>query len=129
VARDLARLVGGVAAAWLVTAVPAHLLGVETALPYGTVAALLCLVPAAATLLWAHRSFAGSPEAQLAAVLGGTAVRMLVVIGAGMAVYHAAPGFHRASFWFWVIGFYLATLALEVVLVVGRHPADGPHAP
>ena len=128
--RDLVGLLGGTLVCWLLTALPAALLGAEDALLDAGVAAALCGVPAALTLVWCQWSYAGSPERQLLAVMGGTAVRMVVVLGAGMALFHTVPAFHRVAFWFWVIGFYLVTLALEVGLVVRRQtPAGQPRVP
>jgi hypothetical protein len=96
----------------------------EVGLLQSTVAALLCLLPTAATLLWCDLVLRGTPEQQLAAVLGGTGLRMVFVVGAALALFYNMPeyfGFGR--FWLWVIVFYLATLALEMVLVVRRQAA------
>lgn len=127
--RDLGRLAGVTLAVWAGTALPAYALGSQAAPRFAGVAALLCLAPAAATLAWVRWAAAGSPERQLLAVMGGMAVRMAFVFGVGLALYHSVPEFHRVSFWLWVIGFYLVTLTLEVVLVVGRPAAGGPPAP
>ena len=58
-------------------------------------------------------SFALFPQYRLAIV-------SLFVIGAGMVLYQAAPTFTRDVFWFWIIFYYLATLALECALVLSR---------
>jgi hypothetical protein len=123
VIKRLLLLVAASLSLWLLTAWPAlawswwqddgHLL-------YSAVAAGLCLVPTAATLIWCDLALSKSPDQQLVAVLGGTGFRLLFVIGIGMFLYHAVPAFDSAAFWFWIIGFYLWTLAVEIVLVVGR---------
>src|SRR5262249_27536463 len=123
----LGLLVAGSLLFWLVLAYPARLLGGDAAVVFSGVAALLCLVPTAATLAWAGRALRNAPEQQLAAVMGGTAVRLVVAGAAGMAVYHLIADFHQQSFWLWVIVFYPVTLTLEMSLLLGRHlPADAP---
>jgi hypothetical protein len=124
--KTLALLVGGTAALWLLAAYPAHLLGGEAGLVYSAVAALLCLVPTSLTLVWGGLALKGPPEQQLLAVLGGTVVRLLVVIGAAVALYLQLPYFHSPAFMIWVIGFYLVTLTLEVSLLVARYGTAGP---
>jgi hypothetical protein len=123
VKRNLGLLSAATLAFWLATAYPAYLLGEEPGLVFTAVAALLCLVPAAATLIWCHRALKSTPEQQLLAVMGGMAVRMVFVIGAGMALFLLAPYFHRRSFWLWMIAFYLFTLSVEIGLIVARQSA------
>jgi hypothetical protein len=123
--RRLGLLVGGTLAAWLLVVGPARWLGGDDAALFSLTAALLCLVPSAATLVWCELALGGSPEQQLAAVMGGTAARMVFVIAAGMVLYHVVPAFGYDRFWLWIIFFYLATLALEIGLVLTRPaPAD-----
>jgi hypothetical protein len=83
-------------------------------------AALLCLLPTAVTLMWCDLVLGGSPEQQLAAVFGGTGLRMAFVVAIGLVLFFNLEDFHEAGFWFWIIVFYLATLTLEMVLVVRR---------
>jgi hypothetical protein len=126
VKRSVALLVGGSLALWVVIAYPARVLWGDSAVVLSGVAGLLCLVPTAATLVWSFKSLEGSPERQLAAVMGGTALRMVFVIAAGMVLYLSVPYFHEDRFWYWVIAFYLFTLALETSLLLKRRPAaDG----
>jgi hypothetical protein len=121
-------LVGVSAAAWLLAALPArHLGGGDPAVVHSGTALLLCLLPAAATLLWAGWAGRHSPEQQLLMVLGGTGVRMGVVLGAALALTSLVPYYHHQGFWLWLLLFYLLTLALEVVLVVKGNPASGEH--
>lgn len=89
----------------------------------------LCLVPAVVTLAWASRTVHGKPEEQLAAVLGGMMVRMVVVLGGGIALFFAVPVLHNAAFWLWVLGFYLLTLVLEIALVLAALPRQGEPRP
>jgi hypothetical protein len=120
-------LFAGTLSFWLLVAYPARLLWGDAAAVFSGVAALLCLVPMAVTLVWSYRAFHGSPEKQLAAVLGGTVLRMLFVICAGLALCQLHPYFNGRAFWIWVVVFYLFTLTLEMVLLLGRASAkDGP---
>jgi hypothetical protein len=90
---------------------------------HGGVATLLCALPSAVTLLWCDLVLGGSPEQQLAAVFGGTGLRMAFVVAVGMVLYLNVDSFHDNGFWLWVIVFYLTTLTLEMVLVVRRQAA------
>jgi hypothetical protein len=99
------------------------------------VAVALCLLPASATMLWAHWAYRRAPEQQLWMVLGGGGVRMGVVLGVGLGLYVLVPYFNDPGFWVWLLLFYLLTLALEVVLVVrgqtgdDERPAASPSLP
>lgn len=126
--RQLALLVGGTLGLWLLAAAPAWLLGGERALLETVAAALLCLLPMIATMVWAYASFGGSPEQLLAAGLGGSGVRLIVVIGGGIALSRAIEALSRPAFLLWVVAFYLATLTLEIVLIVRRPSATAPAA-
>jgi hypothetical protein len=119
----LVLLASGSACLWALLSYPAYLLGGEEGLIFSAVAAVLCLLPTAATLLWCDLVLGGSPEQQLMAVFGGTAIRIIFVIGCGMILYQALEPFHSSRFWLWIIVFYLATLTLEMILVVRRQAA------
>lgn len=82
------------------------------------VAAIMCLVPTVATLIWACRTSNRQPEQQLLLVLGGTAVRMVLVLAVGLLLYFTVPAFERMSFWIVVLVFYLFTLGLEIALLL-----------
>jgi hypothetical protein len=127
--RQLAQLLTGSLILWAVLAAPAWYFGGGRALLETLVACALCLVPMTLTMIWCHRAFRTSPEQQLAAALGGTGLRMLFVIGAGIALYHNVEELNRAAFLLWVVAFYLCTLTLEVVLIVRRQNAALARAP
>jgi hypothetical protein len=95
----------------------------ELLLLHSGAAVLLCLLPTAVTLAWCDLVLGGSPEQQLAAVFGGTGLRMAFVVSMGLVLYFNVDAFRVAGFWLWIIGFYLATLTLEMVLVVRRQAA------
>jgi hypothetical protein len=126
VKKRLGFLIAGSLGFGVLAAYPAHTLWGETALVYSAVALALCLVPTGATLLWADRVADGTPEQQLALVLGGTGVRMIFVLGAGLVLYYSVPYFQQPGFWLAVLVYYLLTLTLEMVLLVtGRRALDG----
>src|SRR5262245_31272510 len=118
--RRLGMLAGGSLVFWFLLAVPARYWLGDSAAVFLGVGLLLCLVPTAATLLWAGWSLKQSPEQQLLMVLGGTGVRMFFVLAAGLLLYSQVPYFQEQSFWIWVLVAYLCTLALEVALVLSR---------
>src|SRR5262249_57734777 len=97
----------------------------DRGIAYSAVAVVLCVVPAAATLLWAGWVSRHSPEQELLMVLGGTGVRMFVVLGVALALFLFVPFFGEPSFLLWIAAFYLLTLALEVTLVVRGRSSGG----
>jgi hypothetical protein len=122
--RQLGLLVAGSAFLWLLLALPAWLLAGPEGLVDTTVACCLCLVPMTATSLWCQWAMDGSPEQQLAAVMGGTGVRLLVVILGSIGLFLTVEALQRPAFLIWVVVFYLASLALEVTLVIRRQDAQ-----
>lgn len=118
-------LLGGSLLFWLALVIPAQLLWGNKALVMQSLLALvLCLVPTTVTLLWGQWATRQAPELQLAVVLGGTLLRMVFVLAAGLIVYFRVPSFQETAFWVWVLVFYLFTLALETtLLLVGKAPA------
>jgi len=121
-------LIVGSGTVWLLLSYPLYLFGGELlggadGLLFSAVAALMCLVPTLGTLLWCDLVLGGSPEQQLMAVFGSTAIRIIFVVGLGMILYQSLEEFHSSKFWLWIIIFYLATLTLEMILVVRRQAA------
>jgi hypothetical protein len=57
-------------------------------------------------------------DEQMLAALGGTGARMAVVLGLGWLGYAVVPELQQDSFWLWLIVFYLATLGLEIGILV-----------
>jgi hypothetical protein len=119
----LLLLIGGCAGMWLVLALPAFLLAGESGLIDSTTAAFLCMVPALGTLVWSELAAGKLPEQQMLADFGGMGIRMAVVLGVGIGLFSAVPRFHSAAFLLWIVVFYLATLTLEIYLVVRRQAA------
>jgi hypothetical protein len=122
--RSLGLLWAGTIMLWLLAAFPAWLISPETGLLDITVACGVCLVPMTATLLWCHYAFHGRADQQLLAVLGGTGVRLLIVVAASIGLFLAVEVLGRPAFLVWVVVFYLLTLTMEVVVVVRQQNAS-----
>jgi hypothetical protein len=110
-------LVAGSLLLWLALVYPARQLGGDEAVFLSTVALALCLVPAVATMAWALRA-GSTPESQLLMILGGTGVRMGIVLGGGLLLTRLFPDDFPSAFWVWLVVFYLFTLGLEMTLLV-----------
>jgi predicted tellurium resistance membrane protein TerC len=116
--HHLAWLLGSTLAAWAVAAYPAYRLGGDSALVFSTVAMAVCLLPAAATFLLARLAFHRSPEQQLLLILGGSGIRMAVVLVTVLVLNFGTEYFQSPAFAVWVLVFYLWTLTLEVTLLL-----------
>ncbi len=116
----LALLIGGTLGLWVLVFIPARLFLGEITTLYTSAALALCLIPTAATLVWSGRTVERMAEHQLIMVLGGTGFRMAFVLCGGLALYGLFPVFQQTSFWICILVFYLGTLALEMVLLVGH---------
>ena len=129
--RRLAILIGGSLGFWLLIAVATRWyysrqgegdFGDAVAV-YSGVAIALCLLPTTITLVWSVWGLRKSPEQQLAVVLGGTGIRMFVVLAVAYVLYGNVGYFQQhAGFWMWILIGYLFTLALETMLVLGGQP-------
>jgi len=117
-------LFGASLAFWLLAGLPARLLGGgDAALVHSGTALLLCLVPMALTLVWGGWALSRGPEEQLVLVLGGTGLRMFLVLAAGWALYTWAPYYRdQVAFLIWLLVCYLFTLALDLALLLGGRP-------
>ena len=121
--RRLGFLVLGSLLFWLAILFPARQLGGDQAIVLSAVALALCLAPAAATMAWALRA-GSNPESQLLMILGGTGVRMGIVLGGGMLLTRLFPADFPGAFWIWLVVFYLFTLGLEMTLLVRGQKLD-----
>ncbi|HZT82871.1 MAG TPA: hypothetical protein VFA26_21750, partial [Gemmataceae bacterium] len=97
--KGLLWLVGGTVAFWALVSGAARLLWPDDPTgAWSTAAALMCLAPTALTLAWTCWAYAGKPEQQLLAVMGGTAVRMVFVLAVGMALFWGLAEFEHQRF-------------------------------
>jgi hypothetical protein len=123
VIHRLGIFLGCCLALWVVLFLPAWLLWPEhreTHLICSLTAAFLCILPTLLAMAWAFWGVKQNPQQQLLAVLGSTGIRMFFVLGFGLLLANTIQLFidYPKSFWFWILVFYLATLALEVAVVV-----------
>jgi hypothetical protein len=122
VIRRVILLAAGCFASWVLLAYPAYRLGTVRALTDSAIAAGICLLPGALTLVVGYFTFSGKPKDRLWIVLGGTGVRMGMVLGVGLILSWLNPHFQQINFWAWVLVFYLFTLTLEMVLLLSAKP-------
>jgi hypothetical protein len=95
----------------------------------GLIALIVCLVPAALTLVLSERALTWPPEYQVTAILGSTAIRIIVVGFVALALYQRFETLRGESgFWTWILAFYLLTLALEVTALLWAHAVRNPPA-
>jgi len=128
VIKGLLGLVIGTLVFWGLVTYPASLLWPDDPTwVWSTTAAALCLVPTAVTLIWTRWADANKPEQQLLAVMGGTGVRMVFVLGVGLLLFLCVKEFAYQRFWIFVVVYYLVTLALEMIFVVRGMPAEQKH--
>ena len=84
--------------------------------------ALGLTVPAGlVTLVARQRISKTSPYGKVVSLFLGTFVRLVVGFGGGVLVFFASGPTFRVdpvSFWLWLMGVYLITLAVEMVLLV-----------
>lgn len=121
--RRLLFLFGGCAAFGLLVALPArHLGGGDSAVVYIGTALLLCVVPAAVTLIWGETALRQTAEKQLVLLAGGTGFRMAFVLLAGWTLYQWVPYYERSGFLIWLAVCYLFTLALDMALLLAGRP-------
>jgi F0F1-type ATP synthase assembly protein I len=111
-------LLGGSLAFWVLLAVPARLIWGDQVAVEGGVACLICTLPALATSMWIFRTRNQRPAQQMAAILGGTGLRMFGVLFVALALYFLVPWLQDVAFWIWLLVFYMFTLALEMTLVL-----------
>jgi hypothetical protein len=125
--RRLLLLLAGCMAFWVIAGIPARLLGGgAAALTYSGTALLLCLVPAAVTLVWAGKALQGTIDQQLVLVLGGTGMRLFAVLGTAWLLYEWVPPYREhPGFWIWILDCYLFTRALDRALLLAGRPAEG----
>ncbi len=86
----------------------------------------LVLLPAVLTLFAAVHWGSGSHETFFAFAMGGTMVRMVVTLGVVFVLTTQVQEEWVGRFVWWVTGFYLFVLGLEVTLLVKQPKGDEP---
>ena len=123
--RRVGLMLGGALLLWGAMAWPAYALGGERQVVFSAVALAVCLIPATLSMLWAEWTFRKAPDQFLLTILGGTGLRLFVVLGASLALSGALGYFRGGGFLLWILAFYLATLTLEVVLLLAGRTSPG----
>jgi hypothetical protein len=86
--------------------------------------AVVLTVPAGLVTLFASVWLTNaSPYGRIVSLFLGTFVRLAVGVGGGVAVFFSAGSTFRVdpmSFWLWLLGAYLITLTIEMVLLVRK---------
>ena len=118
--RHLKTFLFGAAAFWAVAAYPALRFGGTPAFVYTLVALGLCAAPTAVVAWWAGRAGDRTAGERLLLMLGGTGLRMGLVLGVGLVLYLTVPYFQQPSFWLWLLAFYLYLLGLEIYLILSE---------
>jgi len=116
--KRLMILIGATLCLWIILVIPARWAWGKETVSQSGLAAFICLLPTALTLIWGSSAQRQSPERQLAMVLGSTGLRMITVLGLALIAFLSIAELHSMGFWVWVLVFYLFTLALEMVLLV-----------
>ena len=113
----------GAAGFWAVAAYPALKLGGSPAFVYTLVALGLCATPTLAVAWWSGRAPNRTPGERLLLMLGGTGLRMGLVLAGGLALYALVPYFQQLGFWLWLLAFYIYLLGLEIYLILAEQKA------
>jgi O-antigen/teichoic acid export membrane protein len=117
--KRIALLAASVLTLWSLLIYPAWLFWSDAVWAQSLAALVICLLPAMVVLLWIERAEV-APERQLVAILGGTGIRMVVALGAGLALTSIWPEMFPESFWIWVAVFYLFILVVETMMLLKR---------
>ena len=82
------------------------------------VAALLCLFPGVLVLFLAHRLAIDEAHKTLVLSVGGSFLRLVFVLGAGLALYNSFSELTIWSLVIWIVLFYVVTLIVETWLLL-----------
>ncbi|MFQ5730650.1 MAG: hypothetical protein ACE5KM_01720 [Planctomycetaceae bacterium] len=110
-------LAAAVVALWIVLAGPAWLMAGTAALEGLSYAAVLCLLPGWVVFAIASRARESNRQATVT-ILGGMGLRMLFVLGGMLGVQAMRPHLGLNQFVVWLLIYYVATVALETLMVV-----------
>lgn len=117
--RKALILLGGTALAWVILAIPARRWWGEEMLVFSAASAGLCGFAAAAGLLLVECASRSSAEHRVYALLASTMLRLFGVLLVGFLLYQQVEYFQgKDAFLYWLLGFYLLTLALEKALIL-----------
>ena len=109
--------------ALLACALPvAYLLDGRSGMLAAGLAAAVCLAPSAFVLLAANRI--RGPHRAMAALAIGMLLRLGLTLGACIAIYHRGGVLAESGFAFYILIFYMITLAADTVFLVSQPTAQ-----
>ena len=100
----------------------AYLLDGRAGMLAAALAAAVCFAPSASVLLAAHRI--RGPHRAMAALAIGMLLRLGLALGVCIAVYQRRGVLADSGFAFYVVVFYMITLAADTVFLVTQSDAD-----
>lgn len=103
---------------WLLVASGAWLMDRPWVVLGSGVAALLCLFPGVLVLVLAHRLAIDAAGKSLVLSVGGFFLRLVFVLGGGLALYNRIPEFTIWTLIVWLVPFYIITLLVESRLLL-----------
>lgn len=130
--RRLLTLIGCCTAFWAIASLVAQRIWGAPAAAYAGIAMTLCLVPAIATLCWANWALRQTADQQFTMLLGGTGVRVFVVLIGAFILNQSVPYLQQPAtptFLMWVLMSYMVTLIAETALTLSAQPAKTTDQP
>lgn len=103
---------------WLLVASAAWLMDRPWIVLGSGVAALLCLFPGVLVLFLAHRLAIDEAGKTLVLSIGGSFLRLVFVLGGGLALYNSFSEFTIWTLIVWLVPFYVITLLVESRLLL-----------
>lgn len=123
--KQAGLLAGATVLLGLILACLAYWLTGELGVVQVLTALIICLIPAVGTSLWRHQAAQSTSEMQLMAVLGGSGIRMAVVLGCGLLLYWNLGDTYTDGFWIWLMVLYFFTLTIELTMAVRGNAPTG----
>jgi hypothetical protein len=121
--RQVSAFIGATIGLWLLAIYPARQVWGDVAFTASAAAVSLCLVPGLLTLALAESPLAAAPSRRLTFLALGSVIRMAVAgIGALFLIENVSAFREGYCFFVFMLLFYLATLGLEVALVLTSGP-------
>lgn len=111
-------LTGATFGCWLLVACGAWLMDRPWVVLGSGVAALLCLFPGVLVLFLAHRLAIDEAGKTLVLSIGGSFLRLVFVLGGGLALYNSFSEFTIWTLIVWLVPFYVITLLVESRLLL-----------
>ena len=125
VVRKTLFLLAVLVSSWGLALLPAYLLLGKLGMQGCTLAAVICAVPAIASLLVCEWASGLTPAMLAYCFLGGSVVRVGFVVAADLVVQSSVSGFDLSTFTIWLAIFYFVGLSAEVLLLTNNLKSPG----